>query len=299
MPKGSETKTYLAACVQFDIERGRVADNLAAAEAGVRDAAGQGAQLVVLPELWTTSFVQEASVGLIRESREAERAMTRLSEELGIMVVGGGLEEERGAFFNRALLVDRGRVIGTYRKIHMFTPNAEDKLMTAGTRPLIADTRLGRIAVAICYDIRFPELTRYYFHFGVQVLAVPAQWPEARVEHWRTMVRARALENQMFVLGCNRTGAEESLRNEDTLVFPGESRIADPMGDVIGAAQGDDLPLLAEIELRRCRTMQRILPIHKDRQMKVYQELWRPIWDNPSTSQLPEVPTIQEATKER
>lgn len=290
---GSETKTFIAACAQINIECGKVSTNLDAASAAVRTAADNGAQLIVLPEMWPTSFVAEPSVTLIRESRDAERTMTRISEELGVMVIGGGLEEERGQFFNRCCISDRGKVISTYRKIHLFSPNAENRLMTPGKAAAIVDTRLGRIGTAICYDIRFPELIRYYFHKGVQLLVVPAQWPEARSDHWRNLTRARAIENQMFVIGCNRTGTEESMRNGETLVFPGDSRIINPMGGVIGKGQGEDEPTLAEIELRRCRAMQRILPIHKDRQPRVYKDLWGQIWDNPTEPILPEVPTIE------
>lgn len=296
MPKvGSETKSYSAACVQFNVERSRVQENLASAVAGIRSAAAANAQLIVLPEMWTTSFVSEPTIALIRESREAERVITRLAGELGVMIVGSALEEERGRYYNRSQIIDQGKVLGNYRKIHLFTPNAEHRQMSAGTAPLILDTRLGRIGAVICYDIRFPELIRYYFHHGVQVLTVPAQWPEARANHWRTLTKARAIENQMYVLGCNRTGSEESMRNEELLVFPGDSRVVDPMGDVVAAAEGEPGPLLAEVELRRCRTMQRIMPVHRDRRPRVYRDLWQPIWANPKEPKVPEVPTIDEA----
>lgn len=295
MPK--ETKSYTAACVQFPVEKGRVADNLKRAEAGIREAHRQGAELMVLPELWPTSLVADPAVNLIRESREAERSLARLSEELEIMLVGGGMEEERGRLFNRSCIVDCGKVLGTYRKVHMFSTNNEHKIMTPGQSPLFLDTRLGRIGTVICYDIRFPELCRYYFHHGVQLLAVPAQWPEARANHWRTLVKARAIENQMFILGCNRTGSEESLRNDDTLVFPGDSRIVDPMGDELATAQGEEAPLLAEIQLRRCRSMQRIMPIHQDRQPGVYRQMWEEVWrDGGEETEVPEVPVIDAAT---
>ncbi len=295
MSKGSETKTFLAACAQFFVERGQVAKNLSTAVEKIQAAAAKGVQLVVLPEMWPTSFLQEPSVQIIRESREAEQEIARLSEELGIMVVGGGLEEEKGLFYNRAQIIDCGKALGSYRKIHMFSVNAEDRYMTAGSRPVIVDTRLGKIGVIICYDLRFPELVRYHFHKGVQVLAVPAQWPEARSDHWRTLLRARAIENQTFVLGCNRTGTEPSMRNDESLVFPGNSRIVDPMGEVIASASGEEQPVIAEIELRRCRSMQRILPVHKDRQPQVYRDLWQPVWENPEEPIVPPIPTVQEA----
>ena len=276
-----KTHDFVAACAQFHVRRAEVGDNVAAAESALRTAADDGAQLVVLPEMWTTSFVKEPTNDLIRDAREAERTIVELSKELGIMVVGGGLEEEDGSFFNRCTVCDSGRTVGTYRKIHLFSPNAEQRYLQAGEVPLILDTRLGKLGVMICYDVRFPELVRYYFHMGVEILAVPAQWPEARSDHWRTMLKARAIENQMFVLGCNRTGTDESLRNEETLVFPGDSRIVDPMGEVLATGGGGDEPVTALIELKKVRTMKRILPIGRDRKPGVYKELWEPILSVP------------------
>ncbi|MEE9125606.1 MAG: nitrilase-related carbon-nitrogen hydrolase [Planctomycetota bacterium] len=276
-----DTPGFVAACAQFDVRRGDVGKNLASAESALRVAAEDGAQLVVLPEMWTTSFVKETTTELIQEARAAEQTIAQVSKELGLMVIGGGLEEDQGAFFNRCVVVDSGNILGTYRKIHLFSPNAEHRYLQAGEAPLILDTRLGKLGVMICYDIRFPELVRYHFHMGVEVLVVPAQWPEARSDHWRTLVKARAIENQMFILGCNRTGIEESLRNNDNLTFPGDSRIVDPMGQVLARGNGEDAPVTAEINLKRVRTMRRILPVHRDRQGTVYRTLWEPILTAP------------------
>jgi omega-amidase len=270
--------TFIAACAQFHVKRGDVDSNLASAETGLRAAANDGAQLVVLPEMWTTSFVKEPTEDLLSEARAAEQTIAQISAELGLIVVGGGLEEEEGAFFNRCLVVDSGKVLGSYRKIHLFSPNAEHRHLQSGAEPLILDTRLGKLGAMICYDIRFPELVRYYFHMGVEILAVPAQWPEARSDHWRTLLKARAIENQMFVLGCNRTGTEESLKNEELLVFPGDSCMVDPMGEILAQGGGNDEPILGEIRLKKVRTIRRILPVHRDRQGQVYRDLWERVW---------------------
>ncbi len=275
----STDPSFGCACVQFNVKRGDVGHNLEAAVAGIRQAAAQGARLMVLPEVWTTSFVKEVSPSLLDASGAAEAEVTRMSRELGIVVVGGGLERVDGRVYNRALLIDRGRVLGSYRKIHLFTPHAEPRYFAAGAVPLIADTSVGRIGVVICYDIRFPELIRYYFLKKVEILAVPSQWPEARAAHWRTLLKARAVENEMFVAGCNRTGAESSLKNQDPLSFPGDSRIVDPMGETLGAGAGEDAPVVAAIEPRKVRTMRRILPIHRDRRPDVYAAIWRGAWE--------------------
>ncbi|MHC4513830.1 MAG: nitrilase-related carbon-nitrogen hydrolase [Planctomycetota bacterium] len=276
-----DTPGFIAACAQFNVRCGDVRNNLDHAETALRAAADDGAQLVVLPEMWTTSFVKEPTVELIREASAAEQAVAEISRELELVVVGGGLEEDNGGFFNGCTVVDSGHVLGSYRKIHLFSPNAEHRHMRPGKAPLILDTRLGKLGVMICYDIRFPELVRYYFQMGVEVLVVPAQWPEARSTHWRTLLKARAIENQMFVLGCNRTGTEESFKNGEHLIFPGDSRIVDPMGEILASGGGGEETVMAEIMLRKIRTIRRILPVRRDRQEQVYRDLWEPILKAP------------------
>jgi len=93
----------------------------------------------------------------------------------------------------------------------------------------------------------------------------------------------------MFVIGCNRTGSEGSLKNGDQLVFPGDSRIIDPMGEVLAAGAGEDQPLIAKIEPRKVRSMRRILPVARDRQLQTYRQIWRDAWQEPSS--LPDLRT--------
>lgn len=275
---GSES-SFLAACIQFDVHRDDVEHNIEQAESCLREAAEQGARLAVLPEMWATSFLPEVNEGHLRKSALADAKMVELASELGLMVVAGGLVEEAGSLFNRAQVIDRGEVLGEYRKIHLFSPNAEHRTHQPGAEPLILDTELGRLGVVICYDIRFPELIRYYFYKGVELLAVPAQWPEARASHWRVLLKARAIENETFVLGCNRTGHEHSLKNEEEmLVFPGDSRIIDPMGEVLAGGSGEEGSLVAEIQPRKVRTMRRILPVGRDRKPRLYRDLWTELW---------------------
>ncbi|MBK8975966.1 MAG: carbon-nitrogen family hydrolase [Planctomycetes bacterium] len=264
-----------AACIQFDVERGDVDRNERRAESRIREAAAAGAHLVVLPEMWTTSFLETYSDALLQRSAEAEERLKTVARELDLLAVGSAPHAGAGGIENRAQLIDRGEVLGTYAKIHLFSPNLEHRHHVAGSTPLIVDTRFGRIGVVICYDIRFPELMRHFFVEGCDLLVVPAQWPEARADHWRVLLRARAIENQLFVIGCNRTGAEPSLRRHaDRLVFPGDSRIIDPMGTVLAAGAGQSAAVLADVELRRVRAMRRILPVAKDRRPDVYSRLW-------------------------
>lgn len=272
--ESNEWSDYLAACVQFDVRRGDVASNTRHAEQHIRAAAASGAKLVVLPELWSTSLLTEWPSPILTAAQRADQRLAELSAELDLVLVGSSAEQGQGAVYNRALVLDGGEDVGQYRKLHLFSPNAEDRYMDAGIEPMVAETRAGRLAVAICYDLRFAELTRWFFYRDADLLVVPAQWPESRAVHWRALLDARAVENQCFVLGCNRTGTETSLKTSDQLAFPGNSRIVDPMGEVLATGQGDEGPVVAEIEMRKVRTMRRMMPIAKDRRGDVYRRMW-------------------------
>lgn len=278
MSQTDQPEVFAAACVQFDVHRGDVAANLAAATAGIADAAKAGARLCVLPEMWTTSFLAGFPADVLAASAAAEERLRQLSESLGVVIVGSAPEPSSAGVYNTARVFDGGRLLGVYRKIHLFSPHAEHRYHTFGEEPLLVDTQVGKLGVILCYDLRFPELARYYFQMDAEILVVPAQWPEARAQHWRTLLRARAIENEMFVLGCNRCGTETSLKTEDELTFPGDGRIVDPMGEVLVGGTGEAGPLVAEIELRKVRTMRRILPVGRDQRPSVYRRLLEAAW---------------------
>ena len=265
---------FLAACVQFDVRPGDVAANRASMRAGLEEAVAAGARLCVLPELWSTSFLGQIDDRITAEAVEAEHELQELSREHGLVVVGSTIEVEGDRVFNTARVHQRGDCIAAYRKIHLFSPNLEHRMHAAGDDPCVVDSECGRLGILICYDLRFPELARYYFHRGADLLLVPGQWPEARAQHWRTLLRARAIENQLFVIGCNRTGQEPSHRNGEPMAFPGDGRIVDPTGEVLAAGAGEAGAVVATIELRKNRTMRRILPIARDQRPSVYRRLF-------------------------
>lgn len=273
-----EPHQLTAACLQFDVRAGDVAANCAAMRASIDEAVLAGARLCVLPELWSTSFLSQIDDAVLREADEAERELRELSAQHQLVTVGSTLCRGALGVHNTAHVYDCGAHLGSYHKIHLFSPNAEHRYLAPGDTPLVAQTSVGRIGVLICYDLRFPELARYYFHRGVEILAVPGQWPEARTQHWRTLLRARAIENEMFVLGCNRTGQEPSLRNGDLLAFPGDSRIVDPTGELLATSGGGAGALVATLELRKAASMRRILPIARDGRPQVYRQLFEETW---------------------
>lgn len=274
----STIEEYRAACIQFDVRPGDVATNCAAMRAGVEEAADAGALLCVLPELWSTSFLTTFDDEIVAAAEAADRELQELTAAHGLLAVGSSIESADGKIFNTATVFDRGERLGAYRKLHLFSPNLEPRHHAAGNEPQVFSTRLGRFGVLICYDLRFPELARYYFHKGAELLLVPGQWPEARAQHWRTLLRARAIENQLFVLGCNRTGQEPSVKSNEPQSFLGDGRIVDPTGELLASGTGDAGALIADIELRKVRTMHRILPVHRDQRPAVYRRLLEDAW---------------------
>ena len=275
-----EPQNLVAACVQFDVRRGDVAANLAQAEAGITEAAEAGARLCVLPEMWSTSFLPSYDDALVAAAAAAESRMLELSKQHAMTVIGSSLETAPGVVFNCARVHDCGTTAGTYRKLHLFSANAEHRHHRGGDEPLVVDTSAGRIGVLIGYDLRFPDLARYYFRKGAEILVVPAQWPEVRSQHWRTLLRARAIENICFVIGSNRTGHDASLKSEEVLSFLGDGRIIDPTGEVLAAGSGEAGAVTAELDMRTARTMRRILPVHRDERPSVYRRLWDETFDS-------------------
>jgi omega-amidase len=271
-----------AAALQFDVRRGDVASNLAEVERGLREAAALGLELVVLPEMWPTSF-PDAGADMSAELASASRAVARVSElsiELGLMICGTafgfeGEQLDRARPPNRLRLIDAGKPLLTYDKVHLFTPTAEPEIFTPGTQPPpTAATRLGRIAGLICYDLRFPEITRIPWRDGAELVCIPAQWPIARAPHFRALCAGLAVANQCFVLGANRTGRDVIGRRGLVLDFPGNSLLVDPHGTLLAEGGGEPGLFAAELDLSLCAELRRKVPAGKDQRPDLYLR-WR------------------------
>ena len=263
------------AALQFDVRRADVAANLERVSRGLREAAAQGVQLVVLPEMWPTSFAElgDDPVELLAQSRAAVEHVRLSSAELGLIVAGSsyGPRVQGGLPANLFELFDAGARRLAYAKVHLFSPTAEHELFAPGDEPPpTVATELGRLAGLVCYDVRFPEIVRVPFRDGVDVLLVSAQWPSPRAAHWRTLLAARAIEAQCFVVACNRTGAEVVGRRRMELEFPGNSLIVDPHGAVLAEGCGRDGLVSAELDLDRARRVRVRVPVAKDERRDLY-----------------------------
>ncbi len=255
-----------------------VAANMAAADRLTRAAASDGAQLVVLPEKWTAlgSDEQQAAAAQPLDGEVVGWARS-LARELGVELVAGSMLElipgqEKPA--NTSLHIDAdGEIAGCYRKLHMFDVEVdgrcyrESDLEQPGEEIVLTRTGDGvGLGLSICYDLRFPELFRILAIRGAQVIALPAAFTLATTrDHWEPLVRARAIENQAFVIAANQVGAHPA-----GLRSGGRSLIVDPWGVVLAQAPDAPCHIVADLDLERQREIRASLPALANRRPGAY-----------------------------
>lgn len=263
-----------AAVVQLN-STGDKARNLAAAERLVRDAAADGAELVALPEKWNLLAAGEELLAgaepLDGPSLTAARAWAR---ELGIHLLAGSVSE-RGpekAFNTSVLVGPDGEDLGVYRKIHMFDVDVggvsyrESAYEQAGEEVVVAPVDGTNLGLTVCYDLRFPELFRILALRGAQLIGVPAAFTAATGrDHWEVLLRARAIENQVFVLAPNQVG--EAPPHYSSY---GRSAIIDPWGVVLATAPDEECFVAAELDLAAQERVRKSLPSLANRRPGAY-----------------------------
>ncbi len=251
---------------QMNIVLGDVRKNTATAEEMVAEAGRRGSHLIVLPELWSTGYAldqakelgSQLNVGIFAQA--ASMATQHKISVVGSMLEKRGLEvTNSGTFF-----APNGRLMGVYRKVHLFRLMEEDRWLQPGSAPLIMDLPWGSTGMAICYDLRFPELFRRYAVQGAKVIVMPAEWPIERVDHWRTLLQARAIENQCYMIACNSAG----LTGKTT--FGGHSMIVDPWGKIVVEVGEEPTLATAEIDIDYVDVIRNRIPVFEDRRPDVY-----------------------------
>lgn len=252
---------------QMRIHLGEVKRNFTQMERMATEAARRGSHLVVFPELWSTGYALERSRELAETlSTGIFNQISTVATQNKISIVGSVMERRGMETANSApFFAPTGRMLGIYRKIHLFRLMNEDTYLLPGSSPLIQDTPWGKTALAICYDLRFPELFRRYALEGAQMVVIPAEWPLERIEHWRTLLQARAIENQYYIVACNTAG-----QIGDT-TFGGHSMIVDPWGKIVVEGGEDPGLFTAEIDLDRVAQVRERIPVFDDRRPELYE----------------------------
>jgi predicted amidohydrolase len=221
-------------------------------------------QLVLLPEIWGTGFFNFDNY--YKESEEAQgrtySAFAPLAQKLGCYILTGSFVEREGSdLYNTSLLIDpEGSIAARYRKIHLFGyKSRETELLKPGKDITVVDTELGVWGITTCYDLRFPELYRAMVDRGAQGFLVAAAWPLARLDHWSLLNKARAIENQCYLISCNCAGSHGGI------TFGGRSMVVDPWGVAVASGGDRETVVWASIDLEEVEKSRSAFPALRDR----------------------------------
>ncbi|MCD6118695.1 carbon-nitrogen family hydrolase [bacterium] len=258
--------------VQMNIVEGNPAENLDTLREMLETAKIKGNEFVCLPELINTGYNWNAIRAVDEDSCNAfVDELGNLARKYSISLVGGSIAEADGDLrFNTSYIFSpEGDVIGKYRKAHLFSVIDEDRYFAEGADPVVVDIDGVKVGVAICYDLRFPELFRRMILDGAEIIALPAQWPLKRAHIWRTLSIARAIENQCVFLAVNRAGIDRNVEEY------GLSLIVNPWGSVIADAKGSGACIIsAEYDLSEVEKAREAVPALRERRPDVYRLDW-------------------------
>ena len=255
-------------CLQMNMKLGCPEENFAHAELLICNAMKDNSDVLVLPETWNTGFFSKENLAELscKDGDEVKSHIGTLAKQYGVNIVAGSVSNVRdGKVFNTAMVFDRGgECIAEYDKTHLFTPMGEDDYFTGGDH-LCSFTLDGvKCGIIICYDIRFPELTRSLALQGLDMLFVLSQWPKERIFHLRTLTAARAIENQMFVVCCNSCGTAGKT------VYGGNSAIIEPFGKTLALAGKNEEIISAICDMQILSDIRGSIPVFRDRRPELY-----------------------------
>lgn len=255
-------------CAQMNMKLASPDENFALASEMIKDAVKDGADVVVLPETWNTGFFPKENLASFCDNNgeRVKNEIGSLAREYNINIVAGSVANvKNGKIYNTSYVFDRsGNCVAEYDKTHLFTPMGEHNFFQKGESVCRFTLDGNSCGIIICYDLRFPELTRTMSVKGIDFLFVVSQWPNVRVNHLLALTKARAIENQMFVVCCNSCGTAY-----DT-VFGGNSVIYDPWGETIAHAGDSQQLLSAECDTSILKGIRETINVFSDRRTTLY-----------------------------
>jgi predicted amidohydrolase len=219
-------------------------------------------EIVVLPEMFNTGFSMNPK--RLAETMEGDTVqwMKRTAAQKKIILIGSVIIEEQGKYFNRLIWILPNGQCGVYDKRHLFAYAGEDNEFTHGTKRLIASVKGWRVNLLVCYDLRFPVWARQQTQEDepeFDLLIYVANWPERRIHAWKTLLHARAIENQCYVVGVNRTG-----HDGNNIYHSGDSMVVDPMGEIIYTKAHEEDVFTVTLHKDKLEEIRTKLPFWKD-----------------------------------
>ena len=255
-------------CLQMNMQLGCPEENFSHAEQLILDAMKADPDILVMPETWNTGFFPKENLAKFscKDGDTVKDRIGILAQKYHVNIVAGSVSNIRGnAIYNTAMIFDRaGTCIATYDKTHLFTPMGEDQIYTPGDHLCTFVLDGMKCGTIICYDLRFPELTRALALEGIDMLFVVAQWPKERIVHLRSLTVARAIENQIFVVCCNSCGTAGET------VYGGNSSVIDPLGVTVSLAGDTEEVLAAECDRKILADIRACIPVFRDRRSELY-----------------------------
>ncbi|MCP8615817.1 carbon-nitrogen family hydrolase [Salirhabdus salicampi] len=255
--------------LQMDIVFGKPEENRKKVQDFVKQAMRDKPDVIVLPELWDTGYdlTRLQDIGDV-DGKEGMALLSSLAKQYNVNIVGGSIAKRTDeGTTNTTFVFDRqGNNVGEYSKVHLFRLMDEEKYLVPGESTGFFHIDEVSCANFICYDIRFPEWVRLHAAKGAHVLFVTAEWPKPRVEHWRSLLISRAIENQSYVIACNRVGHDPN--NE----FGGHSMIISPWGEIVVEGDTSETILNGTIDVQDVEHVRKTIPIFEDRLPSLYEK---------------------------
>ena len=251
---------------QMRLVFGNLEENFKKVKSLIEESADKNVELLLLPELWSSGYDLENSFEITRQNKIILQEMAELAQKNNLIIAGSLLEEENGEIYNTfSLIHTSGQIMARYHKTHLFRLMNEHIWMKPGSRFVSLQLPFGKIGLATCYDLRFPELYRLHSLNGVQLVLMAAEWPVQRIDHWNTLLKARAIENQFFLAAVNVAGEIGGTN------FGGNSAVIDPWGKVIKQAnEKNEELIIAELDLKIIQEARNKLPVLNDRRTDLY-----------------------------
>lgn len=257
---------------QYFAKEGDIEHNLNTIKALAQSAKAGRCELLCLPEMCTTGFPWNKLEDLVRHSRETLITVKKIAADHSLAICGSFLElsSEEKAENTFYYFDSNGRIIARYSKVHLFSLFEEDKYLKAGNELVVADSKHGKIGCSICYDIRFPEVFRYCAMEGAEIQFLPAAFPHPRLEQWQTLVRARAIENQNFIIAVNQSEAPKSEKNYSGTNYFGHSMVVGPHGNILYEAGEAAECITVDIDLGEIQAARSSMPCRNQRRVDLY-----------------------------